>query len=157
MLFPKKKLDFTIPEKLAKNFVLINTGKPKESTKEMVAMVGKQSARFRNIFDDQEKLVKELLPVLKNGNEKELIRIIREGEKNLERIGVVSSYVKSIIRKIEKAGGAAKICGAGGTTKATGILLAYHPQKKVIEKIAKSLNLPFFSIALGVKGLKNEI
>ncbi len=67
MLFPGKKLDFIIPKKLAKNFVLINTGKPKESTKEMVAMVGKQSAKFRNIFDDQEKLVRKLLPVLKNG------------------------------------------------------------------------------------------
>lgn len=146
----------TIPSKLANNFVLINTGKPAETTKEMVELVAVHKDKYKKIFDDQERLVKELLPVLKNGNKQEFIRIIREGEKNLESIGVVSIFVKSIIRQIEKAGGAAKICGAGGKTKATGILLAYHPEKKVIEKIAGSLNLPFFNVALGVEGLRQN-
>lgn len=156
MWFPIKQLDFTIPEKLVKNFVLINTGKPKETTGEMVEMVARQSVKFKKIFGHQEQLVRELSPVLKDGNEKELIRIIREGEKNLESIGVVSPYVSGIIRKIEKNGGATKICGAGGKTKATGVLLAYHPEKKVIEKIAKEENLPYFSISLGGEGLKQE-
>ncbi|MBI2329936.1 hypothetical protein HYU94_00925, partial [Candidatus Daviesbacteria bacterium] len=88
--------------------------------------------------------------------EKEFIRIIRDGERNLESIGVVSLFVKSIIRKIEKAGGAAKICGGGGKTKATGILLTYHPDKKVVEKIAKEVNLPYFRTSLGVEGLKEK-
>ncbi len=146
-------IPFSIPQKLAKNFVLINTGKPEETTKEMIELV---KPKIGKILDDQERLVKELLPVIQDGNEKQFIEIIREGEKNLENIGVVSSYVKSIIRKIEKAGGAGKICGAGGKTKATGVLLCYHPQKKVIEKIAKSENLPYFSTTLGVEGLRNE-
>lgn len=154
--FPIKKLDFTIPGKLEKNFVLINTGKPKESTREMVTIVSKQSSKFGKIFDDQERLVRELLSTLKDSNEKELIRIIREGEKNLESIGVVSIFAKSIIRQIEKAGGAAKICGAGGKIRATGVLLAYHPHKTIIEKIAGSLNLPFFNVALGVEGLRQD-
>lgn len=143
----------TVPEKLAKNFVLINTGTPKETTKEMVELVKPQ---VKNILDDQERLVKELLPVLENSNEKEFIRIIREGEKNLEKIGAVSPYVKSIIREIEKAGGAAKICGGGGKTKGTGILLCYHPNPSVIKKIAKSHNLDYFKTALGVEGLRQD-
>lgn len=151
---------FTIPNKLAKNFCLINTGKPAETTKQMVEIVAAkfktQGSKFQKIFDDQEKLVKELLSIIQNGDENHLIQTIRAGEKNLESLGVVSPFVKTIIRKIEQEGGAAKICGAGGKTKATGILLAYHPRKSVIEKIAKEENLPYFSTSLGVEGVKIE-
>lgn len=147
------KLNFTIPPKLAKNFTLINTGTPKETTRQMIEIVG---AKFKKILDDQEQLVKELLPVLKNGNEKEFIRIIRQGERNLESIGVVSKSSQEIIRKIEKAGGTAKICGAGGKAGPTGVLLCYHQNKTVIKNIAKSFNLPFFSAALGVEGVRQE-
>lgn len=154
-------LPFTIPTKLSNNFVLINTGTPKESTKEMVEIVSSKlkvnNSKFRKIFDSQEQLVKRLLQTLKDGSKNELIGIIRAGERNLESIGVVSSYAASIIRKIEKAGGAAKVCGGGGKTKATGILLCYHPQRKVLEDIAKQNNLPFFSIKLGVEGLRKEV
>ena len=151
-------LPFTIPSKLSKNFLLINTGKPKEITAEIVGIVSSkvknQKSKFEKLFIDQEKLVRELLPALSQSNEKELIRIIRKGEKNLEEMEVRSNYVKGIIRKIENAGGAAKICGAGGKTKATGVLLCYHQDKNKLESIAKSFNLPFFSAALGVAGLK---
>ncbi|MBI2019681.1 mevalonate kinase [Candidatus Daviesbacteria bacterium] len=160
---------FSIPKKLAKNFVLINTGKPQETTREMVELVESrvskacdltifksQESSMKKVFDHQEQLVRELLPAVQTGNEKELMRIIKEGEQNLEKIGVVSLYVKKIIRQIEKAGGVAKICGAGGQTKATGILLCYHPTPSVVNNIAKSFNLDYFKTALGVEGLKDE-
>ncbi len=153
-------LPFSIPSKLAKNFILINTGKPKETTREMVELVKSkiknQKSKVRKIFDSQEKLVRELVTAIKEGNENKLIQIIKLGEKNLENLGVVSSFAKSIIRKIEQAGGAAKICGGGGKIREVGILLAYHQDSKQIEKIANSLNLPFFRTALGVKGLRQE-
>ncbi len=156
-----QSLNFTIPQKLARNFVLIDTGRPKESTAEMVQLVSSkykvQSAKFKKIFDDQERLVKELLPVIKEADEKEFIKIIKEGERNLESIGVVSKYAASIIRKIETIGGAAKICGAGGKSGPTGILLCYHNNKKVVENLAKSYNLPCFSVKLGVEGVKYEL
>lgn len=136
-----------------KSFVLINTGKPVETTKQMVEIA---KAKIHLILDDQEKLVRELLPVMKEGNEKEFIRIIREGERNLEKIGVVSPFAKSIVRKIEQLGGAAKISGAGGIKSGSGILLCYHRDKKLIENIAKAFQLAYFSVSLGAEGLKNE-
>ncbi|MCL4365870.1 mevalonate kinase [Patescibacteria group bacterium] len=155
-----QKLPYSIPSKLARNFILINTGKPKETTKEMVESVSLkfkvQSAKFKRILDMQEQLVKELLLAIQTSSGNQLIQIIRAGEKNLERIGVVSPSVKKIIRKIETSGGAAKICGGGGKTGSTGILLCYHPKPKVIQDIAKSLKLDYFKTALGVKGLKQE-
>ena len=69
-------------------------------------------------------------------------------------MGVVSPFAKEMIRKIEKAGGAAKICGAGGKAKATGVLLCYHPKPSIVENIAKEYRLDYFKTTLGVDGLK---
>ncbi len=155
-----QSLPCIIPPKLAKNFYLINTGIPKESTKDMVEMVNVkckvQSAKCKRLFDHQEQLVKNLVTALKDGNENELVQIIKAGEKNLESLGVVSSFVKSIIKRIEKAGGAAKICGGVGKVKATGVILVYHPDKAKIEKIAKADNLPYFTTSLGTDGVRME-
>ena len=114
------------------------------------------SSKFRKLLDKQEQLTRELLSTIQQANEKELIRIIKEGEKNLESIGVVSKQVMSIIRSIETQGGAAKICGGGGKSGPTGILLCYHPTSSVIEKVAKQNNLDYFKTALGVEGLRRN-
>jgi|SRR3989344_2841050 len=154
------QLPFSIPKKLAKNFVLINTGQPKESTKNMVIMVKnlyqKKSAVVERFLQKQEQLTKEILEAIKLKSEKKLISVMKMGENNLETIGVVSKTVLPIIRKLESSRGAAKICGGGGKKGPTGILLAYHPIPKIIENIAKSYNLDYFKISLGVEGLKKE-
>ncbi|MBI2596543.1 mevalonate kinase [Candidatus Daviesbacteria bacterium] len=150
-----------IPPRLAKNFILINTGQPKETTKEMVEMVNSkfkiQNSKFKKIFNNQEQLVKELVIALQKKDENKLMQIIRAGEKNLESIGVCSLSVKKIIRQIEQSGGAAKICGGGGKKGPTGVLLCYHPQPSIIQQLAKSHNLDYFKTALGVAGLRKEI
>lgn len=148
-----KQLPFTIPAKLAKNFIIINTGQPEETTKQMIEIV---KPKINKVLDKQEELVKQLLTALKTADEKQLIQIIKLGEKNLEYIGACSPFVKKIVRQIEKMGGAAKICGGGGKTKATGVLLCYHPKPSVISDIAKSLSLPYFITTLGAKGLKEN-
>ncbi|KAF0218320.1 MAG: mevalonate kinase, partial [bacterium] len=129
-------LPFTIPTKLAKNFIFIDTGRLKEITAEMVKKVKNLYLRKPKVVEkflgNQERLVKELLPVMKDGDEKEFIRIIRQGERNLETIGVCSKEVTSIIRNIEQSGGAAKICGAGSDSGPTGVLLCYHKNPLVI-------------------------
>ncbi|OGE72576.1 mevalonate kinase [Candidatus Daviesbacteria bacterium RIFCSPLOWO2_12_FULL_38_10] len=155
-----QKLPFSIPAKLSKNFILINTGTPKETTRQMIEKISSKytvsSIKYKKLFDHQEQLVKELLTAIKDSNEKELIRIIRAGERNLESIGVCSPEVSKIIRQIENAGGAAKICGAGATQGPTGVLLCYHKNTSVIEKIASENKLSHFSAKLGVEGVKQE-
>lgn len=153
-------LPFTIPSKLAKKFVFINTGKSKEITAEMVKKVKKLYLKnpkvVEKFLNEQERLTRELLPVIKETNEKEFIRILRESEKNLESIGVCSPEVKKIIRQIEKIGGAAKICGAGSDSGPTGVLLCYHKNPLLIQNIAKAYGLSYFKAALGMEGLKRE-
>src|SRR3989344_8287053 len=82
-----QKLPFSIPAKLSKNFILINTGAPQETTRQMIEKISIKyqvsSIKYQKLFDHQEQLVRELLTAIKDSDEKELIRIIRAGEKNL--------------------------------------------------------------------------
>ncbi len=156
-----EKLPFSIPSKLSKNFILINTGTPKMTTKQMIVKITAKFEKKPKLMSEfltlQEKLTRELLSAIKNADEKEVIRIIREGEKNLESIGVCSPTVAKVIRQIEKMGGAAKICGAGATEGPTGVLLCYHPTPSIIQQIAKSYKLNYFKTKLGVGGVRLSI
>lgn len=140
-----------------KQFVLIDSGKPVESTKEMVEKVRiklqESRIKVQKIFDDQERLVKELIVALKEGDQNQLVNIIREGERNLESLGVVSKRAQEIIRLVEKVGGAAKISGAGGVKSGSGMLLCYHKNSKALLALAKKNHLPTLSIKAGEKGL----
>lgn len=155
-----KPIPFSLPEALAKNFVLIDTGRPKESTGEMVGLVrnllGKRPKWTEKIFNDQEKQVKKLLQSIKENNEKGLREAIREGERNLERIGVVSEFSHDLIRKIVSLGGVGKICGAGGKADKTGVVLAYHQDIGQIFKLADYLKVAYYQVKLGVEGVKKE-
>lgn len=155
-----KPIPFSFPQKLSKNFVAIHTGTPSESTGEMVSAVRslyQQKPEFvENILSSQEKLVREILSVIKSGNELELIRIIKRGEKNLENLGVVSALAKLFIQAIEKMGGMAKICGAGGKTKGSGMVLAYCANKKNVQKLAALNKFTHINLSLGVEGLREE-
>lgn len=153
-----------LPFRIAKNlkpFVLINSGKPKETTGEMIAIVGERiknkELRIKKIFSDQEELTKRMTLALKNGDEDELITSIKEGEKNLEKLGVVGKKATTIIRIIEKHGGAAKISGAGGIKGGSGMLLVYHPKPEILSDGIKKNKWEAFSVTLGEEGVRREI
>lgn len=147
-----------INKKIAKNFYLIDTGKPEETTGEMIAavreFVDKNPKAGKNTFDHQEKLVREMKHVLITSDSTLMIRIIKAGEQNLERLGVVSDYTKKIIRDIENAGWAAKISGGGGITKGTGMLLVYCEDMNVIDRVCNDFDLRYYQTALGEEGLQ---
>ncbi len=153
-----QQLSFTLSANISKNFLIINTGKPEETTGEMVAHVKalyeKNPETVERFLHSQEHLTRELVSAMKNQRENEMITIIKEGEKNLESIGVVSVFAQSIIRDIEKIGGAGKICGGGGVQKGVGVILAYHSNVEKLKIVAKKYNLPYFQAELGVEGVK---
>lgn len=147
-------LKFKVPDNL-KNLVLIDSGKPAETTAEMVFAVSLRSASrqsrnldFKKILDHQEDLAKQMLQVLKNGDQKEFTEIIKKAEGNLEKLGVVGKTAKIIIRKIEGLGGAAKITGAGGVKKGSGIVLAYHDNPGKLVEFAKSNKLSYYQVQI---------
>lgn len=124
-----QQIPLELSEEMKNNFFLLDTGRPKETTGEMVRFakqfVDANPKKAKKLFDDQEVLTKELVTALQNNGDT-VREIIKKGEKNLEALGVVSPSVKKVIRSIEKTGGAAKICGAGGKINGTGMLLGYQ-------------------------------
>jgi mevalonate kinase len=146
------------PHKNIKQFVLINSGKPEESTKELVENVAKLKIAFpkkaQSVFNSQEELTKQMVIALRDGNEDNLTECIKLGEKNLEELGVVGKRAQAIIRGVEELGGAAKISGGGGIKKGSGMLLAYHKDMGKIINYVKQNNLELLSIKIEEKGLK---
>lgn len=133
---------------------IINTGKPIESTGEMVSYI---SSRYKTrkkyidaIFREMEKITREFLSMT---SFKELIK---QNEILLEKLGVVSDQTKNVIRKIEKIGGAAKISGAGGKKENSGILIVYHSDQGKLLNFTKKNNIDISKLKLGEKGVRIE-
>ena len=108
------------------------------------------------IFSNQEELTKKMVIALKNGDEDLLIECIKSGQRNLERLRVVGVLAKKIIRSIEKLGGAGKIMGGGGYMAGSGMLLAYHNDRKMIQKMLEEMRLQWSDVLLGEEGLRKE-
>jgi len=142
------------------HFFLINTGRPAETTGEMVAFVKekmqKEPSAMQELLNLNELQVKRVTVALKEGNETELLDAIKAGERTLEGMGVVSRKVIPLIREIEKAGGAAKILGGGGRAEGVGFLLCYHHDPKRVAQLCKRYNYSTQPITLGAEGVRLE-
>lgn len=153
------QLPFKIPDNL-NHFFLIDTGRPKETTGEMVSAVArkvkKDPAAMQNVFSENERQTKQMSVALKEGDEESLISTVRAGERTLEEMGVVSTKIIGLIRGIEKAGWAAKILGGGGKKEGVGYLLCYSTDKKSIEGIIKKYHFSTREITLGGEGIRLE-
>lgn len=152
-------LAITIPTEM-NHFYLANTGKPQETTGEMVVRVRKRFEVKQTYMEKQctknEQQVKKITLALKEKNEKVLVDAIRDGEKTLEAMGVVSTFVRPFIRSVERVGGAAKILGGGGITKGTGFLLCYHSNRMQLEECGKRFGFPIQNVKLGEQGVRLE-
>lgn len=154
-----QQLDITIPSKL-NHFFLINTGRPKETTGEMVAymrfMVAAHPSQYKKIFDENEEQTKKIVTAIKEERERNLVDGIKRGEQTLEHMGVVSKQVIPTVREIEKAGGAAKILGGGGRSNGVGFLLCYHKNQKTVENLCAKYKFEIQKIQLGEEGVRLE-
>lgn len=148
-----------IKSEILKNFVLINTGRPKVSTGEMVSLIRERYkeklTETEAIFNRIEVLTKDLLYALKDNNPESFIGITNECEVKLEELGVVTDFAQKITKEIKNLGGAAKISGAGGNIgKEAGIILALHQEPQKLIEVAKKYHLPYYKVRLGVEGLR---
>jgi len=142
-------------------FFLIDSGRPKETTRQMVEKVAALYKRKKKIvealFQDQEQQTKNLLLSLRTGDKGQLKKAIIKGENNLEKISVVGIFAQKIIRDIEAKKGAAKICGAGGVVAGSGMLLCYCKDTISLQSIAKKFKVSVSPISLGQEGIRIEL
>lgn len=164
LLWFRKEFDFLktfwlLPFKIPKSFnsfVLISTGRA-ETTGEMVNLVAKKPQKERNqTLQKIEQTTKNLVQAIHDEKEKEMKQAVADNEHLLEDLGVVSSTVKKLIREIESEGGIAKISGAGGIKKGSGIILALHKNQDILKNLAKKYELEFFQVKLGSEGVRRE-
>ena len=149
-----KSININLPDDL--ELYLINTGIPKETTKQMVDFVMKKvpKNKFKQMADDQERLTKETYSILNNFESKKFLQTIIKAQRNLEKLEVVSKKTKLMISKIEAIGAAAKITGAGGKKDGSGMLIAYHKNSQKLLTLASKNNWEITKIELAKGGLR---
>ncbi len=154
-LFSSIKVKRTLPK-----IYLVDTGRPLESTKEMVAKVGrlykKDPSSTEIIFRKIERVTRSFLKYLLGEGAINFQELIKENESLLEKLGVVSDSTVKLIKGIDEVGGAAKISGAGGWKNNSGILLVYHKNPEKLHIFAKKNNLNLFEVKLGEEGVRIE-
>lgn len=153
------KVFSSLKTKIFPSIFLINSGKPKENTGEMIKSVRdfilRSPREVENIFREMEQITRNFLRFL-SGEELDFGDLITRNERILEQLGVVSPQTRKLIQKIELNGGSAKISGAGGIKENSGIILAYHQDPNILLKLAKEGKLDIFKVKLGERGVKNE-
>lgn len=167
-LWFRKELEFLkslwqLPLRLSptlQHLYLVNTGKPEETTGEMVALVKsknqKSKSKMSDIFNVNEECTRNIAVAIKNNDEQLFLESMKQGEQTLEAMGVVSEYVTPYIRSVESSGGAAKILGGGGKKKAVGYLLVYHHDLEQMERLAQHYGWTVESVVLGEEGVRLE-
>ncbi len=169
LLYYRKEFEFlktisSLPIKFPTIFVdsllLIDSGKPAETTGEMVQKVGalfnKNNERMEKIMNETEKITKRIIVSVM----KEDIRFFKENICNnqilLEKMGVVSKNTKHLLRQLEKYG-VGKVTGGGGYQNASGFVLFYCENVDETKKILDSLKISYIPFVPSYTGLTKEL
>lgn len=147
-----KSLREEIPYEL-ENFILVNSGIPEKTTGELVQMVRNLDEKIRNPRIEQiGKMTYEMRDVLKKKDFDRMIEIINLTQKNLSELGLSTANIDKIYSTVKEAGGAAKLCGAGGG----GIVLCYHKNRLKLKKLITDIGFQPIETELGVEGVRRE-
>ncbi len=141
----------------------IDTGEPGQPTGEVVAAVralyDADPDALSPRIDHMESLTRALRELLLQGSDdgRALAHLFREFQRELEALGTVPTSIRELVRKIETAGGAAKISGAGALRgPSAGSLLIYHPEPATLDTWPFLEPFRRFDLRLGAPGLRVE-
>lgn len=147
-----KSLKKEIPYQL-ENFVFVYTGPPEKTTGELVQQVRELNEEYREKrIKKIGKMSYEMLEVLKKKDFQKMQEIINQTQKNLAELGVSTKKIDEIVKAVQKIGGAAKLCGAGGG----GIVLTYHQEKNKLINLLKDIGCQPWETKLAVEGVRVE-
>ncbi|MDH7476115.1 MAG: hypothetical protein QHH09_01430 [Microgenomates group bacterium] len=153
------KLKAKIPKEIENKLYLIDTGKPEESTKEMIQKVKtlfkNKKKQLTEILSQIEENTKNIVKALILKNHQLLIDNLWQNEINLEKLGVVSSKTKKLLVKLHPYG-RGKITGAGGQKQGSGFLIFYAKNNN-FEKFCQTNQLKVIKFQPSYLGLKKEL
>jgi len=121
------QLPFVLPEEISNSLFIIDSGKPMESTNEMVVeVVGLQykrnSKKLDLIFSEIEVKTKNMVKALYSNDLDIFIDSIGDNERLLEELGVVSNKTKALLKNLVQFG-TGKVTGGGGLKRGSGNIL----------------------------------
>jgi len=141
--------------KWSKDLILINSGKPIETTGEMVSKVRDLYVKDNGKYNDLFLKINNISIKFSDNKYYDIADLINENGLLLEQVGVVSQKVIEFSRKIREKGGAIKVCGAGGiSNNDSGILICKINNKKYIDKLIKEYGYQIIKGEFGVNGVK---
>lgn len=162
ILYQKKiqltNLNYKIPKNIEKKLFLIDSGKPEETTGEMVKLVESVKSvesveSVKNIFNKIETETKKISIAIKDENTELFKESITSNEKLLEDLGVVSKKAKKLLVDLS-AYGVGKITGAGGRKTGSGFILFFAENKKGLIDFLKDNRINYYQFIPDYQGLK---
>jgi len=153
-------LAIKIPKHFIDSLVLIDTGKPVETTGEMVQSVGalynKNSKKMEIIFNEIEKATKRIIVSLMKEDLSFFIDNIKENQDLLGQIGVVSEKTKILLNDL-KTYGVGKITGGGGKIDSSGYILFLCKNKDECIRQLEKKSISYLQFLPSYTGLIKEL
>jgi mevalonate kinase len=141
---PFERLNIKKPIKL----LLINTGKPKESTKEMVELVAAKSDNLV-VIEKIAKVSQEVRDRIVHGGE--IDELLNKNGLLLEDLGVVGKRARLLSKELRDLGARVKITGAGGVKTGSGMMIVMSPDFTKIMKLLDNKQIEYFETTIGAK------
>jgi mevalonate kinase len=141
ILFRKGTMPTSIdfPTNIVEKAFLIDTGTPDQATPELVAWVRSREEEVRPALTCIGKCTERLL-----GGES-VMTVFPDHHKAQVALGVVTEKAQEFIAAIEQSGGVAKVLGAGARTGGCGMVLAVHPERKILQKLSTEAQWKVFN------------
>lgn len=142
-------LNFKISKNFQERLVLIDTGRPDESTADMIEIVGKcfksNPFEYEKTLSEIEKLTKRLVISVVKEDADLFAHTIFDNQRLLIKLGIVSKKTQKLIEQLSPYG-VAKITGAGGLKASSGMILCFVKDMDSKVKLSKILGqtiMPF--------------
>ncbi|MDA1316737.1 MAG: hypothetical protein O3B87_01785 [bacterium] len=133
-------LNFKIPTNIQDRLVLIDSGKPIESTAHMVKHVGKQynthPSEMESALNTIEKTTRRMVVSIVKEDPTMFAQAVSDNGAALIDIGIVSKQTQSLIASLLSYG-VGKVTGAGGIKKGSGLILFFLNNTSSIKDLEK--------------------
>ena len=152
-------LNFKIPKNIQDRLILIDSGKPTESTSEMVKLVGKkyntETAAMEQTLIGIEKITKRMVVSIVKEDPTFFAECIEENQKLLVDFGIVSKKTQSVLETLSPYG-VGKVTGAGGKEEGSGLILFFIKDQSGFEEFCKETKLHTIPFKQNFQGVHEE-
>ncbi|MBU1558674.1 MAG: hydroxymethylglutaryl-CoA synthase [Pseudomonadota bacterium] len=140
----------------ANPFFLVNTGTPDATTGEAVTFVKERFSEQKALWKSFEEVTHAMDRAFQSNDCAALQLAVRENHRLLTHIGVVPERVQQFIEAIEKAGAAAKVCGAGSVKgDRSGVVMMMADDQERVSSICQRFGYTLETVQGTLQGVES--